>query len=304
MGCVSYGIVMPEAHAQNKKSYKDLSSDEKETFNLFVDAAKAAYKEKRYDSALRKLEQAYLVAPEPGLLYRIAECHEMLGQTTKAIEVYEQYLEEVPDYKKREQLEARIAELEQIKETTLVVRTSPKEARVLVDGEFLGLSPQTINTARDTVKIQVEAEGYVALSQDVVLEPGVQKELLLALQLDHTQTQPSDAMTGKQKAGIGMMAGGGAVLIGGGVFTFIGTQTRNELDALDRNAPRPNDFNERYDRANARTNIGLGLMGAGLAITGAGAWLFFASGEESSASLELRPLLSPSHQGVSATLTF
>lgn len=297
-------------HAQPQtSSLKELNEGEREAFDTFIQAGREAFEAERYDKALRALNEAYFVFPLPELLFRIAQCHENLGQTSQAAEKYQQYIDEVPDARNREEIKTKIAALELIKEATLTIRTEPGDARILINGQFEGRSPHTIKPSSDVVEVRIVANGYEPLVQTITLESGVQKELFFALQPVASAPQtPSErkGMTSRKKGGVVLLAMGGAALIGGGVFVGIGAQSRSALNALDRTSARPVDYNERYTRANFQSNLGLGLLGAGVLGVGAGSWLFFTekSGEESADSLEFMPALSPTHQGVTMRVSF
>lgn len=311
VSCVAVGLLVAPVYAQQKNSLEQLSEGEKEAFETFMQAGKEAFEAGRYDKALRALNEAYFVYPLPGLLFRIGQCHENLGHMSQASESYQKYLDSVPEAKNRKEVEAKIAALEQMKEAKLTIRTEPEGARVLINGQFEGRSPHTVKIASDEVEVRIEASGHEPIMQTITLEAGVQKELFFALQPDVVEesavaTTP-EGMSARKKGGVVLMAAGGAALIGGGVFTGIGAQSRGALNSLDRTAPRPVDYNARYERANFRSNLGLGLLGVGVLSACVGSWLFFSDtseGEPSATSLEFLPVLSPSGQGFAMSLSF
>lgn len=298
------------AYAQ-QKDLDGLSPSERETMVTFIKAGRDAFEEGRYDKALRAFDEAYFIHPLTELLYRIAQCHERLGHASKAAEFYKEYLTyaEDADEDKTAQIEDKILELEQLKETELTIRTEPANARVSINGQFEGRAPQTATLAETRVELLIEADGFMPTTQNVELEPGVRKEVFIALRsqdADDPKPVRPVGLTGAQKGGIGLMAGGGAVLIGGAVIAVFGAQTRSSLDELDRTMPRPIDYNERYERANFRSNLGLGLVGVGLVSASVGAWLFVSGTKETGAAslIEFSPLLGSSHQGATMRLSF
>ena len=67
---------------------------------------------KEYDEALKNFRDAYRFAPDPVLLFNIAQCHAKLGQTDDALRFYRNYLRRAPQAANRGEVEKRIAELE------------------------------------------------------------------------------------------------------------------------------------------------------------------------------------------------
>jgi hypothetical protein len=65
-----------------------------------------------YDEALKNFKDAYRYAPDPVLLFNIAQCHLKLGQTEEALRFYRNYLRRAPQASNRGEVEKRIAELE------------------------------------------------------------------------------------------------------------------------------------------------------------------------------------------------
>ena len=75
-------------------------------------AALQHFKAGRYQAAREDFRAAHQLAPYPGLLFNIAECDDKLGETALAIADYRRYLEAAPNTTRRDQVLARIRELE------------------------------------------------------------------------------------------------------------------------------------------------------------------------------------------------
>ena len=70
------------------------------------------YREGRFDEAVRLLEEAYALHPEPVLLYNLARAYEGMGDPIKARDAYQRYLDGSPDAKDRGAIERRIQTLD------------------------------------------------------------------------------------------------------------------------------------------------------------------------------------------------
>ena len=75
--------------------------------------AKKLYEAGRWAEAASEFEGAYKLGKDSALLYNMALCHRRAGNATRALELYQQYLAEVPDTPKRANVESRIQELRQ-----------------------------------------------------------------------------------------------------------------------------------------------------------------------------------------------
>lgn len=81
------------------------------SYRLFLDAEKA-YGEGRAEEAVKLLDEAYGLRPEPVLLYNLARAHETLGHLEQALDCYRRYLEADPKAEGKGAITARITALE------------------------------------------------------------------------------------------------------------------------------------------------------------------------------------------------
>ena len=72
----------------------------------------AYYDEAKYDDALREMETAYRLRPLADLQYNIAQCYERLGRAREAAVAYGKYLDGKPAAEDREEVRARVRNLE------------------------------------------------------------------------------------------------------------------------------------------------------------------------------------------------
>jgi tetratricopeptide (TPR) repeat protein len=72
----------------------------------------AFYNLDRFPEALAEYQAAYLAAPDPALLFNIAQCHRRMGNRAEASDYYRKYLRSAPQAPNRAEVERRIQELE------------------------------------------------------------------------------------------------------------------------------------------------------------------------------------------------
>lgn len=77
-------------------------------------AAEQHYKLGRFQEALQEYSRAYELAPLPGFLFNIGQCHRLLHHYERAVFFYEGYLRERPDAANREAV-LRLIEESQVK---------------------------------------------------------------------------------------------------------------------------------------------------------------------------------------------
>jgi len=91
-----------QAHADAKDKDKALALFEK---------SDKAYKAGNFEEAVKLLQEAYGLYPEPILLYNLGRAQEGIGDAPGAIESYERYLKEGKDIKDRGAIERKVATL-------------------------------------------------------------------------------------------------------------------------------------------------------------------------------------------------
>lgn len=86
------------------------SGDKTRALSLFEESA-VAYREGRFEDAIRLLREARALKPEPVLLYNLGRAYEAAGRRREAADAYERYLAEEPRAADRGALEGRVASL-------------------------------------------------------------------------------------------------------------------------------------------------------------------------------------------------
>ena len=267
-----------EAKKKKEKPAPSLSESEQETFDTFVAAAREAIDEGRYDKAMRALNAAYSIDPRPELLYGLGLSYEELKRYDEAVDHYNRFLEALPEAPNREEVEAKLKQLPLRASTRLVVRVTPQDASIFLDGEPLGQAPlDQVVEADVPIEVRAEAPGHLSETHTVAVALGAEERLTLTLKPEPVEEEPG--LSSRQRGGIAAMLGGGVLILGGAGLAWSGERRRDALLALDRAGPRPADYDDSFLAANRRSTIGLVAIGVGAAATGLGAWFAFASPE-------------------------
>jgi len=83
------------------------------------------YDSREFDRAINEFEQAYAITGAPELLFNLGQAHRLRGDWQQALHCYRSYLERVPDASNRDDVQARIGEMQQKVAATRVVRERP-----------------------------------------------------------------------------------------------------------------------------------------------------------------------------------
>ncbi|HOX44315.1 MAG TPA: tetratricopeptide repeat protein [Myxococcota bacterium] len=116
----------------------------------------------RFADALAAYSRAYEVAPLPGFLFNIGQCHRMLGNHERAVFFYQGYLREKPEAKNR----AAVARLIQDSQAKMAAAAEEQrrqeEERVRLEQEKLRLEQERLAVAerarKDDLRLREEAE--------------------------------------------------------------------------------------------------------------------------------------------------
>jgi tetratricopeptide (TPR) repeat protein len=102
------------------------------------------YNIQKYEEALQKYEEAYLVSGEPDLLYNIGQCYRLMGKRQEAITSYRNFLRARPTTPMRASTESFIVTLENEPEPTTEPTTEPTPAPKPLppEGFFARLVPE------------------------------------------------------------------------------------------------------------------------------------------------------------------
>ena len=221
------------AHAQGPAPAPAAAASDPE-----VEAARQHFKKgnrlfdlQRYTEAAKEYEAAYEAKDDPALLFNIGQAYRLAADYPKAIGAYKSFLRRNPAAKNRTELETRIADLQR-----LVAEQKRTEEATPAD------------TAPPT-ELHANTEPAAATAPQLV--------------------PYTDWNAGKKRrrAGIGLMAGGGALIVGGAVVTSLAYSLQSQQShpskgtAFDPSAPS----RLRTEQATGAVLLG---VGAGAAVAG------------------------------------
>jgi tetratricopeptide (TPR) repeat protein len=116
----------------------------------------------RFADALAAYSRAYEVAPLPGFLFNIGQCHRMLGNHERAVFFYQGYLREKPDAKNRAAVDKLIQDSQAKLAAAAEEQRQKEEERVRLEQEKLRLEQERLQAAerarRDDVRLREAAE--------------------------------------------------------------------------------------------------------------------------------------------------
>lgn len=176
------------------------------------------YREGRFDEAIRLLEQAYELFPEPVLLYNLARAYEGKGELATAADKYEQYLRLEPTASDRGAIEQRVLNLRRVLARRRVSQRSPDP------GPRQASSPNARPEAggRWLPWALVVTGGAVSASGGVLGLLARQKESDARSATNHRDASASwdEAENRATLANIAFVAGG-ALIVGGSVWLVL-----------------------------------------------------------------------------------
>ena len=304
------------AFAQNKKASK---TEIKKALVLIQDA-NDDLANKDYKYALEGYKEAYGIYPTSILLYRMGLTYDKMENKIEAISHYQQYLASGKTSKKlKKKAQKRIKALEKILLPLVSLSSTPPGAQIFknLDGEAVAKTPAKIELSAGKHTVHLKLEGYQVQEVAVVAEKEKENsyELTLApikakklLSMDEREVK-KPAESEAQKSGIMTTLGwtsvglGGALLVGGGVFTFLSSSKESEANDYDKRAPNASRA-ELSDLQNSATSFAdlstvFFISGGVLAATGIALIVLDGSTENQSA-IRLRPIRGGASVGFSS----
>jgi hypothetical protein len=153
-----------------------------------------AYKEERYNDAIRYFTEAFKLGGPPSELWNIAKCQERLDNPEEASRSLEEYLAQ-PGLTPADRAEAS-QQLQEIKHrhSTLTVASSPPGASVYVDGKRsgpAGATPLSLDVAPGNHSVAVEHPGYEPYTRSIDASYG--RAIIVDAQLSRRLDEPATA---------------------------------------------------------------------------------------------------------------
>ncbi|MBL8957108.1 MAG: PEGA domain-containing protein [Myxococcaceae bacterium] len=185
------------------------------------------YQQGRYAEAIGKFEEAYRLKPLPAIFFNIGRCWEQLGDTSKALKSYREYLKLAPDAEDRDVVVEAVTRLERklqdkgVQQVNVV--SSPTSARASIDGRYRGLTPLAVEVPPGDHRLVLEKEGYETSDTGFLLAPNKALDLEVTLKVQSTGSvvapSVSDAPSTPRRSFLSqrkltLVAGGVAVVAG------------------------------------------------------------------------------------------
>ncbi len=286
-----------------------------------------------YQQALDAFQGAFREVPNPVVLLGVASAQEQLGQREEARATLERYLILRPDAPDRASVETRIAALPAPTTGTVHVACTPEGASIELDGHSIGTGTAETTTAAGSHELRVTLAGHEPITRQIDVTAGHRVDLELALVAQATPptidtasegglesaddvfgSEGSDASSADEAAppeepaptpppadpSVGVWvttAIAGVALVTGTVFGFLALSKQSDFDAM----PTAGAANDGETFA-----LVADLAFAAAAAAGVTAIVLYATERpaqppESSASLQVIPLASPTGGGVALT---
>jgi hypothetical protein len=146
------------------------ASDDLERARLLDQQGVRAYKEERYNDAIRFFDEAFRIGGPPSELWNIAKCHLHLDDPEDASKEIEKYLAQSGlSADDRAEATQQLHEI-QHRHSTLTVASSPGGAAVYLDGRRsgpAGVTPATLDVPPGSHTVTVERPGYEPYEKSV-----------------------------------------------------------------------------------------------------------------------------------------
>ncbi|MCA9601699.1 MAG: PEGA domain-containing protein [Polyangiales bacterium] len=278
---------------------------------LFV-AGQEAYNQGDYETAEAKWAAAYAKDPRPLLQYNLGNVYERLSRLGDALAAYEKYLATAPDDDdvRRAEVSAKVERIRsRLKETGIVVSGAPDGSEILIDGNTWGLTPRPdpIPVQPGSHNVTLKNAHYEDFTAVVSVGAGKKLEVTatMAPKPDETvATAASDEGADKPFpiVPVALMAGGGAVFVGGLVVGILASGKASDSKTGDDG-----------DADSARTLALVAdiTMGVGIAAAGVGLVLLLLDGGDAETpptgegtGVAVAPVVTPTFAGATATLRF
>jgi tetratricopeptide (TPR) repeat protein len=249
------------------------------------DQGVAAYKEQRYQDAVKLFMEADAMSPSSALSFNVARAFEKLEDISGALRWYRDFLRRSPQASNAAEVRAKVAELaaalSQRGVQQVSVLSEPAGATVLLDGQNVGVTPVTRDIAPGKHRLVLRLSGYADASAELHLEPQVPQDVSLELApasaapigngLPPAAAQPGVARGPRFGVVPYVVMGAGAA----GLLGALGFEiSRRSADSDAEQAPQ-NEFQSHYDTMERRQTSARVLAGVGGALLVTGGVLFF-----------------------------
>lgn len=305
-------LATPATAGAEELLVSELTEQERaELGRLFTDAQRA-FEREDYDRAVRNLEQAFEIFPEPNILYRIGDAYERSGRFDEAVEYYTRYVEAAADAEDLPMVHRHIAELKkyieqdtpaeappkpaETKSALLFIDSTPAGAQVYIGDEPAprALTPARIRVQPGKTPILLKADGHRPLERTLRVEAGETLAMVYPLQAQKMSAPAASESTSGPWVlgglGVASLATGAGLLIASNSATSqLETYDRQRLKAHkngDIIPSRPANYDDLKNQEYYFSRTGWALVGVGAVGIGAGvAWLMLSDREDAEVAL-------------------
>lgn len=246
-----------------------------------------AYKQQRYQDAVKLFQEADAIQPSAPLSFNVARSFEKLDDTSGALRWYRDFLRRSPQANNAAEVQAKVralaATLSQKGVQQLSVLSDPPGATVLLDDQNMGITPITRDIAPGKHRLVLRLAGHADKPAEVQLEPQTPQDV--SLKLEPAQQAVSGLNGGAARTGAALPVDRGPrfgvvpyVVMGAGAAGLLGALgfelARRSADSTAGDAPQT-EFQGHYDTMESRQTTARVLAGVGGALLVTGGVLFF-----------------------------
>jgi tetratricopeptide (TPR) repeat protein len=300
---LSWSVGLPSASAQQGMGDEALTQLGKD-----LEIARAAYEGGDFATARDALLRVYAIYPEPKVLYRLALCHERLGEDALAIKAYQDYLIKVPNDPERAKIEGIIRSLQERsapRTAKLQLSTSPADALIWIDGSERLEQPEEDGSRRIALSagehtIRISRDGFASQERKIEISPDERYNMVIALQPLFDERSDALAWT--------LTGVGAATLVAGTFFLGRAAGADSVLGSLYEartSERRPSRYDDAAEGYNSDVLWGWSLLGAGLLTTGVGLTMLWWGDDDAPVSATLVPSLDKdAHMGATLRIEY
>src|SRR3569623_2597863 len=257
------------------RAQAQLTADQKQEMRQHYEKATRAYDIEKYGEAVDEYQKAYEIGGDPAMLYNIAQAYRLNKQAPDALHFYRRYLQRAPNARNREDVERKIADLE-----------------------------QSIEAKR---KADEAAAAAARLRAPPPVTPAPRPAVLAAPRMVTVPSRPVESGNGMRVAGIGVTSVGAAALIASGITGYLASKKGDDLTNASKTGGTFNPSVESSGKTLNTVAIATVIGGGVMAVVGSVLIVVSGKGDgEATAAkpVALAPIIGAGTVGASAALTF
>ena len=267
---VTQSIVLP-TQTQN---FEDVTpkADAEKARALFTEA-NAEFEDRKLAEAVEIYQKAYALWPHPRILFNMGVTLAMMSRPLEAANMFKMVLEYGPDpVEMHRYKEAQEKYLELMGTLSVLnVKCDQEGPKVYIDGALMAVCPfqKSITLTGGRHLVTANLDGFIPLSEDIFLPPGVVAEKSIQLTRFEQGIRYKTVERYGKKWPIITAVAAAALLGGGSYMIYSGREQIDDLqqeidDIVARQGTRPFEFDlSREDKPVMMQNLGSGMVGVG-----------------------------------------